>query len=97
MRTIAKVLIANRGEIALRIARTLREMDITSVAIFSEADRESPHVFAVDEAYPIGPAPAVKSYLDGARSGYDHSHRAGWEAAATDPSRLLQGRGDSER
>src|SRR5882672_6342867 len=60
-----KVLIANRGEIACRIAATLREMGIRSVAVFSEADRGALHVRAADEALPIGPAEPRASYLDG--------------------------------
>ena len=59
-----KVLIANRGEIAVRIARTLREMGIRSVAVYSDVDRNAPHVRACDEAYGIGPGPAPQSYLD---------------------------------
>ncbi|MHC4972806.1 MAG: acetyl-CoA carboxylase biotin carboxylase subunit [Planctomycetota bacterium] len=64
---IRKVLIANRGEIALRIVRTLREMGIRSVAVFSEADRDELHVRAADEAYPIGPPAPSESYLRGDR------------------------------
>lgn len=58
-----RVLIANRGEIAVRVARTLREMGIAPVAVFSDVDRIAPHVRACDMAFPIGPPPARESYL----------------------------------
>jgi propionyl-CoA carboxylase alpha chain len=60
-----KILVANRGEIALRIMRTIRKMGIKSVAVFSEADRNSPHVAFADEAVYIGSAPSNQSYLNG--------------------------------
>ncbi len=63
-RTIRKVLIANRGEIAVRIMRTCQEMGIQTVAVYSSADRLAPHVLMADEAYEVGPPPAAESYLN---------------------------------
>jgi 3-methylcrotonyl-CoA carboxylase alpha subunit len=59
----ASVLIANRGEIAVRIARTARRMGLRTIAVYSEADAQALHVRACDVAFPIGPAPAAASYL----------------------------------
>ena len=61
---IKKVLIANRGEIAVRIIRACREMGIETVAVYSEADKEALHTQLADEAICIGPAPSSESYLN---------------------------------
>jgi acetyl-CoA carboxylase biotin carboxylase subunit len=74
-----KILIANRGEIACRVIRACREMDIMSVAVYSDADRDSLHVRMADEAYQIGPAPSSESYLVGSKI-IDVAKAAGVEA-----------------
>lgn len=61
---IKKVLVANRGEIAVRIIRSCREMGLLTVAVYSDADRKAMHVLYADEAYHIGPSPSVSSYLN---------------------------------
>ena len=67
LRPIQKLLVANRGEIALRIMRTAKEMGIQTVAVFSEADGDAPFARFADEAICIGPAPSAESYLIGSR------------------------------
>jgi acetyl-CoA carboxylase, biotin carboxylase subunit len=64
---INKILIANRGEIAIRVMRSAKEMNIKTVAVFSDADRNAPHVQYADEAVHIGPSPSNESYLNGSR------------------------------
>jgi acetyl-CoA carboxylase biotin carboxylase subunit len=77
--SFTKILIANRGEIALRVIRACREMGIASVAVYSDADARAPHVRAADEAVHIGPAPASESYLCGDRI-IDAAKRLGAQA-----------------
>ena len=79
MPPFSKILVANRGEIAIRIFRTLRELGIQPVAVYSEADRESLHVRVAPEAYLIGPGAPGESYLHQARL-LDVARRAGAEA-----------------
>jgi acetyl/propionyl-CoA carboxylase alpha subunit len=77
-----KVLVANRGEIAIRVMRTLKEMRIVSVAVYSEADREAPHVEEADEAHLLGPPLPAESYLSVDRL-LEASRRMGAEARSS--------------
>ena len=70
---LRRLLIANRGEIVCRIARTAQRMGLTSIAVYSEADAHARHVRIADEAYYLGPAPAAESYLN---IGEDHGSGA---------------------
>jgi acetyl-CoA carboxylase biotin carboxylase subunit len=74
-----KILVANRGEIALRVIRAAHELGVEAVAVYSEADRLSPHVLAADEAYLIGPPPSAQSYLK-AETLIEVAKRSGAEA-----------------
>jgi acetyl-CoA/propionyl-CoA/long-chain acyl-CoA carboxylase, biotin carboxylase, biotin carboxyl carrier protein len=78
-RGFSKVLVANRGEIAIRVFRTLRELGIASAAVYSEADRGSLHARLADEAFLVGPGPPVESYLNVARI-LETARRAGADA-----------------
>src|ERR1700682_4333204 len=75
----SKILIANRGEIAVRIIRACRDLRVSPVAIFSEADASALHVRMSDEAYCVGPAPSNQSYLN-IETIVDTAQRAGAEA-----------------
>ena len=84
------VLVANRGEIAVRVIRTLRELGVRSVAVFSDADADARHVREADTAVRIGPAPAAESYLSVERL-LDAARRTG---AAGGPPGLRLPRGE---
>jgi acetyl-CoA carboxylase biotin carboxylase subunit len=103
---LKKVLIANRGEIALRVVRACHELGIQAVAVYSDADRLAPHVLHADEAYPIGPPPSAQSYLradalietaqrcgcDAVHPGYGFlSERAHFAQAVTDAGLIFVG------
>src|SRR5438105_6686284 len=78
-RMFSKILIANRGEIAVRVIRACRELGIRSAAVYSDADRASLHVIMADEAYYLGPTAASESYLNISRV-LDVAKRAGADA-----------------
>ena len=79
MKQIKKILVANRGEVAVRIIRAIREMDLKSAVVYSDADRDSLAVQLADEAYYIGPSPARDSYLK-IKNIIEAAHLAGVDA-----------------
>jgi len=81
MAVFSKVLVANRGEIAIRVFRTLSELGIGAIGVYSDVDRNSPHASYADEAYLIGAGPPAESYLNQERI-LDAALRAGAARAA---------------
>ena len=85
-RMFDKILVANRGEIALRVMRTAKRLGVRTVAVFSEADARAPHVKFADEAVCVGPPPSAQSYLN-VDAILDAMRRTGAQVAPRPPAR----------